>query len=69
MFDQLLKRLLQGNFVCEVSDDVGFRYLQDNEHARQVNEFLTRLDYRLSSTQNRLAFYAGYRTINEKSAQ
>ena len=64
MFDQLLKRLLQGEFICEVSDEAGFRYLQDPDNAGQVDAFLTRLDYRLSSTQNRLAFYAGYRTID-----
>lgn len=63
MFDRLLKRLLQGEFICEVSDEVGFRYLQAPENAAQVDEFLTRLDYRLSCTQNQLAFYAAYRTI------
>ena len=67
MFDQLLKRLLQGEFICEVSDETSFRYLQDPENARQVDEFLTRLDYRLSSTQNQLAFYSGYRTIDKRA--
>ena len=67
MFDQLLKRLLQGEFICEVSDETGFRYLQDPENAHQVDAFLTRLDYRLSSTQNRLAFYAAYRTIDSSA--
>lgn len=64
MFNQLLKRLLQGEFICEVSDDAGFRYLQDPGNAEQVDAFLTRLDYRLSRTQNNLAFYAAYRTID-----
>jgi len=68
MFDQLLKRLLQGEFICEVSDEAGFRYLQDPENAAQVDEFLTRLDYRLSSTQNRLAFFAAYRTIDNSAS-
>ncbi len=67
MFDKLLKRLLQGEFICEVSDDAGFRYLQDPENAVQVDDFLTRLDYRLSSTQNQLAFYAAYRTIDSNA--
>jgi len=67
MFDQLLKRLLQGEFICEVSDDAGFRYLQDPDNATQVDAFLTRLDYRLSSTQNQLAFYAAYRTIDSNA--
>ncbi len=67
MFDQLLKRLLQGEFICEVSDEAGFRYLQDPENAAQVDAFLTRLDYRLSNTQNRLAFFAAYRTIDNSA--
>lgn len=67
MFDQLLKRLLQGEFICEVSDDAGFRYLQDPENAGQVDAFLTRLDYRLSRTQNQLAFYVAFRTIDSSA--
>ena len=67
MFDKLLKRLLQGEFICEVSDNAGFRYLQDPENAVQVDDFLTRLDYRLSRTQNQLAFYAAYRTIDSNA--
>lgn len=67
MFDRLLKRLLQGEFICEVSDEAGFRYLQAPENAAQVDEFLTRLDYRLSGTQNQLAFYAAYRTIDSSA--
>ncbi len=64
MFDQLLKRLLQGEFICEITDEAGFHYLQDPENAGQVDTFLTRLDYRLSRTQNQLAFYAAYRTVD-----
>jgi hypothetical protein len=64
MFEPLVKRLLQGEFICEISDEAGFRYLQDADNAGQVDAFLTRLDYRLSSTQNQLAFYAAYRTID-----
>ena len=67
MFDQLLKRLLQGEFICEVSDEAGFRYLQDPEHTAQVDAFLKRLDYRLSSSQNQLAFYAAYRTMDRSA--
>jgi len=64
MFDQLLKRLLQGEFVCEISDEASFRFLQQPEHAEQVDAFLSHLHYRLSKTQNGLAFYAAYRQID-----
>lgn len=64
MFDALLKRLLQGEFICEISDETGFRYLQQVDNALQVDEFLNRLQYRLTKTQNELAFYAAYRQID-----
>ena len=67
MFENVVKRLLQGEFVCEISDEAGFRYLQEPENAGQVEAFLQRLDYRLSRSQNHLAFYAAYRTIDSQS--
>jgi hypothetical protein len=64
MFDVLLKRLLEGEFICEISDESGYRFLQQTDNAQQVDEFLSRLQYRLSKTQNGLAFYAAYRQID-----
>jgi hypothetical protein len=63
----LAKRLLQGEFICEISDEAGFRYLQEPEHAQQVDEFLNRLAYRLAKTQNELAFYAAYCQIDAQA--
>lgn len=67
MFDGLVKRLLQGEFICEISHESGFRYLQDPDNARQVDEFLNRLEYRLAKTQNELAYYAAYRQIDSQA--
>lgn len=64
MFDVLLKRLLQGEFICAITDETGFRFLQQTDNVQQVDEFLHRLQYRLSKTQNGLAFYAAYRKID-----
>ncbi len=64
MFETVVKRLLQGEFICEISDEASFRYLQEADNSDQVGQFLQRLDYRLSRTQNQLAFYAGYRTLD-----
>lgn len=64
MFDVLLKRLLEGKFICEISDETGFRFLQQTDNAQQVDEFLSRLQYRLSKTQNGLAYFAAYRQID-----
>lgn len=67
MFEQVVKRLLQGEFICAISDTAGFAYLQESGQAAQVDAFLTRLDYRLSCTQNQLAFYAAYRTMDSNA--
>ncbi|MEE9396222.1 MAG: hypothetical protein V3V31_04340 [Methylococcales bacterium] len=67
MFEPLVKRLLQGAFICEISDEVGFRFLQEPENARQVDAFLNRLEFGLSKTQNELAFYASYQQIDSQA--
>ena len=67
MFEPLVKRLLQGEFICEISDEAGFRYLQEPENAGQVDAFLNRLEFGLSKTQNELAFYASYQQIDSQA--
>jgi hypothetical protein len=67
MFDRLVKRLLQGEFICEISDEASFRYLQEPDNAQQVSEFLSRLEYRLAKTPNDLAFYVAYRHIDSQA--
>jgi hypothetical protein len=64
MFEDTVRRLLQGEFICEVSAEDCFRYLKPAEHRREVDSFLERLDYRLAATQNQLAYYAAYRQID-----
>jgi hypothetical protein len=64
MFEPTVKRLLQGEFLCEVSAEDCFRYLKDAEHRREVETFLGKLGYTLSATQNQLAYYAAYRELD-----
>jgi hypothetical protein len=64
LFEQVVKRLLQGEFICEVSDEAGFRYLQQDGQAEQVSQFLQRLGYGLARTHNQLAFYAAYHALD-----
>jgi hypothetical protein len=64
MFENTVKRLLQGEFICEVSADESFRYLKQAEHHREVEAFLDKLGYALASTANHLAYYAAYRRID-----
>ena len=64
MFENTVKRLLQGEFVCEVAADDCYRYLKQPENRREVDAFLAKLGYSLSVTQNQLAYYAAYREID-----
>ncbi len=64
MFESLVKRLLQGSFVCEISDEAGFQYLQEQENFFSIEDYLRRLNYRLAVTQNKLAYYAAYIEID-----
>lgn len=67
MFESLVKNLLQGAFICEISDESGFNYLKNTDSARQVDTLLKQLGYRLAKTQNNLAFYASYQEINSEA--
>lgn len=67
MFDCLLKDLLQGKFICEISDASAFCYLQEYENSQKVEEFLNQLGYTLAKTPNALAFYAAYQHIDNQA--
>ncbi len=69
MFESLVKRLLQGEFICEIMDEAGFQYLQNQENFFQVEDYLRRLNYRLATTQNKLAYYAAYIEIDNSARQ
>ncbi len=67
MFKSVVKQLLQGCFICEVSDEPGFKYLQDQEHYIEIEDYLQRLNYRLTTTQNKLAYFAAYIEIDNSA--
>jgi hypothetical protein len=67
MLESALKRLLQGEFVCEVVDEAAFRYLRVPENRREVDDFLARIGYRLAATQNHLAYYAAYTSVDAEA--
>ncbi|NOQ64432.1 MAG: hypothetical protein GQ582_07960 [Methyloprofundus sp.] len=69
MFESLVKRLLQGDFICEVSDEAAFQYLENPENHFQLEDYLQKLNYKLASTQNKLAYYAAYIEIDSSARQ
>jgi hypothetical protein len=64
VFEYVIKQLLQGVFICEVSHDEAFHYLKNPDKLQAVEAFLAQIGYRLATTQNQLAFYAAYQQID-----
>lgn len=64
MFESVIKHLIQGEFICEVSDESAFHFLQDNDQLQAIDAFLNRLGYRLAMTQNELAYYVAFQHID-----
>lgn len=67
MFETTVKRLLLGEFICEVTADECYRYLKHAEHRREVETYLEKLGYALSCTANHLAYFAAYRRIDAEA--
>lgn len=67
MFEYVVKQLLQGVFICEVSHQEAFNYLKNPDKVQAVEGFLTQIGYRLATTQNQLAFYAAYQQIDSNN--
>jgi len=67
VFEYVVKQLLQGVFICEVSHQEAFNYLKNPDKVQAVEAFLTQIGYRLATTQNQLAFYAAYQQIDSNN--
>lgn len=58
MFEEIITRLLQGQFICEASAPSLFRQLDTESYRDDVDQYLARINRRLSVTRNRQAYYA-----------
>jgi hypothetical protein len=57
---------LKGEFVCQVSDDEGWRYLKNNANREAVETQLNILNRTLTSTAEGDVFYAAYQSLGEQ---
>lgn len=62
---RVIARLLAGDFICQVSDEDGWRYLKNSGHAEQVNQYLQTLNRSLSSCADGDVFFAAYQTLGD----
>ncbi|GAA0368266.1 hypothetical protein GCM10009092_35670 [Bowmanella denitrificans] len=62
---RILERLLSGDFICEISDEDGWRYLKQSANFEAVDQYLATLNRSLSSAADGQVFFAAYRTLGD----
>ncbi|MEG3768419.1 condensin complex protein MksE [Alteromonas sp. 14N.309.X.WAT.G.H12] len=63
---RILSALLKGCFVCQVSDEEGWRFLKNRENADKLEPHLNVLNRTLASTGEGEVFFAAYLTIGDE---
>lgn len=59
-YGSLIERLLQGQFVCQVSDESAFRHLQNEEVREQLDTYLRPLNRRLASNDEQTVWFLAW---------
>ncbi|MEW9798114.1 hypothetical protein [Alteromonas sp. CYL-A6] len=62
---RVLSKLLGGAFICQVTDEDGWRYLKTTGNAQQLEPHLNLLNRTLATTAEGDVFFAAYQTITE----
>ena len=63
MFEQVMRSLLSGQFVCPVSDHEGFAFLSEPSSHQAVNAYLGKISLHLTATRHGGAFFAAHNAI------
>lgn len=62
---KVLSRLLQGDFICQISDEDSWRFLKNRENAQNIEPHLNLLNRTLSTTAEGEVFFSSYLTLGE----
>ncbi|OFC69463.1 hypothetical protein [Alteromonas confluentis] len=62
---RILSLLLSGQFVCQVSDEEGWRFLKSRDNAAKLEPHLNVLNRTLASTAEGDVFFAAYLTLGD----
>lgn len=71
MFNQVVTKLISGEFICAVSTPAEFQYLTDpvvrdgKTHAEDVAQYVKRIGRKLSNTDSGSAYYCTYLDIDD----
>lgn len=67
MFETVVMLLLSGEFICNVSQPAAFEYLSKEEHLRDVENYLQKIDRRVAKTGKNSGFYLAYASYGERN--
>lgn len=62
---RILESLLAGNFICQISDDDGWRFLKTTGNSEKIETQLNLLNRTLASGADGDVFYAAYQTLGD----
>ena len=65
MLDQVVPKLLEGEFICESTAPSLFRALTDEAFRAEVDAFLGKIKRRLTTTPNGQAYYASWARVGK----
>jgi len=60
LFASTVEKLLQGQCLCQYSTEAEYYYLVDSIKYKEVEHYLQRINRKLCSTQDNVAFFAAY---------
>ncbi|MDD2991844.1 MAG: hypothetical protein PHI64_23180, partial [Zoogloea sp.] len=66
MFEQIVPKLLEGEFICEASAPFLFRALADEAFRSEVDAYLGKIKRRLTTTPNGQAYYASWVRVGKE---
>lgn len=62
---RVVSKLLQGEFICQVSDEDAWRFLKSRDNAQNLEPHLNLLNRTLATTAEGDVFFASYLTLGE----
>ncbi len=63
---RVVSKLLQGEFICQVSDEEAWRFLKSRDNAQNLEPHLNLLNRTLATTAEGDVFFASYLTLGEE---
>lgn len=69
IFATLVEQLLAGEIICAISAETLYRYLQDVDHQKDVDDYLRKIGRVLRATQDGSGYFAAYRNLNDAAVK